>query len=186
MRILVIITLLLFSCSNSKKAGDQNSSQTTVENGLEVKILLTTTGAYCGGVEPSQEQLEEIRTPKPYANKKVYLRKGNENDVSKPVDFVLESDSLGVIKTHLPEGTYSIVFEDKSTQEKKDQLIKKYGEKTDQRSAIDQECLDKHFLKPEAVLKVQAGQKNEVTVNKQVQCPWGSVPCSRYTGPLPP
>lgn len=178
------LILVSFSCStnvsvNSGDAENQVESQ-------EVSIRVTETSAYCGGAKPSQEILDELNTPKSLPKTTIYLRKGEVNDVEQSIDYALKSDEKGLINVMLPAGKYSIVFDNKKDQSKYEELLDQYGKPTDAYKAIDTNCLQTYFRKPEKVIHVERSAENEFSVNYRNRCSWGSVPCAIYIGPIPP
>lgn len=182
-RIILIATVsVLLACSNTKEV-DQSSDK--VEK-FDVIINATTTQAYCGAIEPAQEVLDELNTPTPAPNVKVYLRKGDKNDIEKEIDYEFLTDDSGQVKSKLPAGTYSIVFENKKDKSVYADLLEKYGKETSHQTAIDKECLKKFFAEPNAVLEVKESGENSVNVNRRKGCEWTKIPCSHFTGPMPP
>ncbi|MEX1192965.1 MAG: hypothetical protein WEA99_13435 [Brumimicrobium sp.] len=175
------ITLLL-ACSNVK-----NSNENVLNsNNQSFKIKITFSESYCNGAAPSEETMEELNKPKPATQKKVYLRKGDSNDINKPIDYTFTTNDNGIIEGEIPEGKYSIVLGDKKNQAKFDHLVKLYGEGTADQAPIDQECLKKHFSTPEAVLTVKKDGENHASIHYKTKCPWTKVPCSDYKGGIPP
>lgn len=180
--ILISVVGLLMACSTSKQV---DSSENQVET-FDVAINTTTTEVYCGGARPSEEILEELRTPKPAPNVKIYLRKGDTNNIKNKIDYQLMSNDSGVVKTSLPAGTYSIVFENKKDQNTYNDLLDKYGSGTSYQTPIDTNCLKTFFAQPNGVLIVEENNENKITVNRVMKCQWTSIPCSHYKGDLPP
>lgn len=180
--ILIGIAGLMLACSNSKEV---KSSKGDLER-YDVTINATTTQAYCGGAKPSEEVLEELNTPKPASNVKIYLRKGDSNNIDNDIDFEFTTNDSGRVETRLPEGKYSIVFENKKDRATYDSLLEKYGKETVSQTAIDTNCLSQFFAEPNAVLEVKKGAQNNITVNRLLRCQWTNVPCSNYKGQLPP
>lgn len=180
--ILVGIVGLLLACSNSKEIDD---SEKQAEK-YDVVISATTTQDYCGGISPTEEMLKEFNTPSPAPDVKLYLRKGDSNNIENEIDYELTTNDSGRVETSLPEGTYSVVFENKKDLSTYDDLIKKYGKETSYQTAIDTNCLTQFFAKPNAVLVVGDKKENAISVNRRLPCQSTKVPCSRYKGELPP
>jgi len=173
---------LLLACSNSKEV---DNSENQAEK-FHVEILATTTQAYCGGVSPTEEVLKELNTPSPAPNVKLYLRKGDSNNIKNEIDYQLMTNDSGHVETSLPEGTYSIVFENKKDLSTYNDLLKRYGKETSYQTAIDTNCLKQFFAKPNAVIVVGDKNENAISVNRKLPCQSTKVPCSRYKGELPP
>lgn len=180
--ILISTVGLLLACSNSKEV---EGSESKLDK-IDVVIKATTTQAYCGGAKPSDETLEELNTPVPAANVKIYLRKGVVNNIVNNIDYEFTTDDNGQVKTSLPEGTYSIVFENKKDKSSYNELLEKYGKETSYQTAIDTTCLKKFYRESNAVLEVEENQENTITVNRMKHCQWTRIPCSNYKGELPP
>ena len=173
---------VLLACSNTKKV---NVSEKQVEK-FDVVINATTTQVYCGGVGPSEEVIKELNTPTPSPNVKLYLRKGDSNDIENEVDYQFLTDDSGKVIMSLPAGMYSIVFENKKDRATYDALLEKYGKETSYQTAIDTNCLRQFFVQPNAVLIVEEKNENIITVNRRLHCQWTRIPCSNYKGDLPP
>ncbi len=95
------------SAEENRRPG-KKSSRTRVLSGRVVQ-----TSSYCGGANPSQEILEELRKQKPYPNKTLFVRAGTVNDLAKPILQRFASDAEGNFKISLPPGDYCIVEEAK-------------------------------------------------------------------------
>lgn len=180
--ILIASVSLLLACSSTKKVGH---SEDKVEK-FDVVINATTTQAYCGGASPSEETLKELSNPKPATNVRLYLRKGDTNNIENEIDYEFLTDDSGQVKTKLPAGNYSIVFENKKDKSVYNELLEKHGKETSYQTAIDTNCLTKFFARPNAVLVVEEKGENTITVNRMLHCQWTSVPCSHYKKALPP
>ena len=180
--ILVSFLGLLTACSTSKEV---ESSKNEVKE-FDVVIKATTTQVYCGGAKPSEEIKKELGTPKQAPNVKIYIRKGDTNNFNNEIDDELVSNDSGVVKTSLPAGTYSLVFENKKDRATYNHLLEKYGKETSYQTAIDTNCLKTFFAEPNGVLVVGENNENEITVNRVLRCQWTRIPCSNYKGELPP
>lgn len=183
--------MMMFGCGPSKNVAsngekDMTSDEKKVSEGISVIVYTTFTSAHCGGVAPTPEQEKSYRTPSPYTGQKIFIRKGEKNNIYEPLLYTLASDDSGKVEMDLPEGKYSVVFENKAHQSTFDELIDKYREPTDNYEAIDKECLVKFFETPAGVLDVKKDGDNQFNINYQKKCSWGRIPCAMYNGPLPP
>lgn len=152
---------------------------------LKVLIKLTQTASYCGGARPSEEMLNEMRSEKPLAGEEIFIRSGTANN---PEDKILtqgKSDSNGVVALKLPKGNFYMVFGNKKNRDFSDELIKTYEVKSENYSAINKACLEEWLKQPELLMEVKE-QGDSFKVNWNQPCPWHAVPCTSYTGPLPP
>ena len=79
----LILVFLLSACLGFTPDGLQ---QTTVSNPIDsqltqitIEILVTQTSSYCGGISPPPELISELQTPRPFAGKKIVIKKGDKN-----------------------------------------------------------------------------------------------------------
>ncbi len=148
--------------------------------------------AYCGGAYPGEEAIENIKKPRPFPLKRLYIKQGRENDFSNPVVLEFRSDSAGNFSISLPLGEYCIIDDSKKNKSSYENILKRYAKGTENNTAVDRNCLRNWFRTPELVFTVvKAGQQNEVTPNKvnilfTEKCGWDQVPCSTWIGSLPP
>lgn len=150
-----------------------------------VELIITQTHAYCGGAEPTPELLELLRTPAPFEGKTIHLRKGKTNCIHKKIVTTITTDTTGMVTLNLPAGIYSVVDDDKKDKKKYRSLLKRFSTASASRSAIDKPCLNDWLKQPEAIIEVKEGG-NRFTINFHHRCDWDAIPCSSYSGPLPP
>lgn len=187
MRALLFFTVLLFiwGCKTPK----ESQTVLNIPEGtpvFEVVVKVTQTKEYCGGARPPKELLEELNTPKPLGEATVHFRKGSMNDLDSAIIYSALSDTNGVIRVKLPEGTYGLVFDHKKDNERYDQWLSDYSTATAEFSAIDKNCLDKWMETPDVVISVKEGGNHHFTINQRENCIWNSVPCVRYLIGMPP
>ena len=153
---------------------------------IKVSGTVTQTSSYCGGARPSNEMLASLTEPKPFAHKKLFIKRGKTNDMSKAAVAEVTTDSLGNFSIALPMGDYCIVDEMKSSKKNYDDILAKYGKETQYYSAVDAACLKEWFSKPDAVFTVGKEQVKNISVSYHHPCSWNGIPCVQYHGPLPP
>ena len=78
-----------------------------VPAGADISGRVLQTSSYCGGAAPPPELLQELATPKPLANKTLYIKNGTANSNSPSLPFT--SDSEGRFTLALSAGAYCIV-----------------------------------------------------------------------------
>lgn len=149
------------------------------EKKVTIKGKLTQTSNYCGGAAPSDEMLMEYATPKPYAFKTLYVRKGDVNDLKKPIVMKFRSDANGMFSFQLPAGVYSIIQENQA--EELD--LKKIP--TGHYLVANEKCLKEWWAKPLYLLKVTEDKEIEINFHHPCFVP-GDMPCLTYVGPYPP
>lgn len=152
---------------------------------VKVSGTVTQTFSYCGGARPSNEMLAKLAEPKPFANKKLFIKKGKTNDINSVAVVEVVADSAGNFSVSLPSGDYCIVDEFKS-KSNFNEILKKYEKETTNYSAVDPECLKNWFSTPDAVFTVTKTGLKDLNVAYHHPCSWRSVPCANYRGPLPP
>lgn len=151
-----------------------------------VVIELTHTSSYCGGAAPSDELINELNTPVPYANKKLYLKKGSVNTLESKMIKEVVSDSLGRIRLSLIPGKYFLVEEEKKDRKYYDYVMKTYAEQTKEEGPVDKECFDKWFATPELIITAGSKGSSVSKLNIHHECKWSGKPCIPYFGPVPP
>jgi hypothetical protein len=183
----VVARTLMFSLLLSCSAKKQPKISSAIPEKAVIKINLTQTSSYCGGVYPPDELLTELRTPKKLPNQKIVIRQGIANDWNVPIVVDGVSDSNGVVVVELADGTYSLVYENKATTAYYKQLLQQFGDKSYEEGGIDKKCLEQFMLTPEAVFEVKNGKTaTAVIVNLHHGCPWERTPCLKFDGNLPP
>jgi hypothetical protein len=177
--ILILLAGLVMGCADKQSVTNRNASL------VEVVIQLNYTESYCAGARPTDEILAEIALPKPMNGERLYLRKGSVNNLNEPLVASEITDQSGRAIFHLMPGQYCVLrasrSDKKQTEKWKDELLKGnelYG-------PIDIECLEKWLATPELMIEVSESGllKFEMLINKP--CPWNSIPCAQYIGPLP-
>lgn len=141
--------------------------------------------AYCGGAKMPEDRLKELKKPKPYTGKKLFVKKGKFNDPKKRAVLEFVSDSSGNFSFSLSPGVYCIVDEFKNDKSNYHKLLTQYKEATKNYSAISPDCLKEWFKTPELVFEVKAVGSDSLTITFHDKCPWNTVPCITYKGPLP-
>lgn len=141
--------------------------------------------AYCGGAKMPEERLNELRKPRFYANKKLFVKKGKYNDLKKKAVLEFVSDSAGHFSFSLPPGVYCIVDEFKKDKANYTKMLTQYKEQTKNYSPISATCLKEWFKTPDMVFEVKSKGMDNLIITFQDKCPWNTVPCVTYRGPLP-
>lgn len=145
-----------------------------------VSGTVTQTGSYCGGAVPSKEMLAQLSTPKPYAEKKFHVIKGDTNTPSHKIILSFTTDEQGKFSFSLRPGTYSIIQDEQATPLN----VKEYKTKT---ISADENCLKIWWAKPYYVLRVKRADITGLEFKFHHRCflP-NDIPCLQYTGPYPP
>ena len=140
--------------------------------------LVTETSSYCGGAQPSEELLEELRKPLAKANKLIYIKRGSANNENAKVMYTATTDEDGKFAISLPVGyTYCFVEEWKSkpfTIPKNTEFVK-----------WDVDCLKARYKEGDYVLQVKKKNNSLVKINYHTPCFYKPY-CGDYSGPLPP
>jgi hypothetical protein len=180
MKIIRNSLLLLFSLSLMAYLPVKTGDTKVKVNGTVIRY-----GVYCGGAEPSEEQLAEIQKPQPWSTKKLFVKKGKVNDLSAPVLLEFTTDKEGKFSIDLPPGDYCIVDEYKVKKSNYTGMLKTYKEPTELYGAVDKKCLETYFKTPELVFTVSDGMK-DLQVVFHDRCSWLGPPCVEYKGSPPP
>lgn len=132
-----------------------------------------------------EERYNELRQPRVYPNKKLYVKKGKFNDIKKKPLLEIISDSAGNFAFSLPPGNYCIVDEYKKDKLNYNKLLTEYKTETKNYSAISASCLKEWFKTPDALLMVPAIGLDSVSITFHDKCSWNTIPCVTYRGPRP-
>jgi hypothetical protein len=153
---------------------------------LLITGLITETQQYCGGAPPPQFLLDELNTPKPVANYKLFIRK-NSNDFNTQIYKEVITDSAGRFSVSLEPGKYSVVDSRKKDKQTYSDLVKKYKTKTATTGPIDEKCLKAHFLKEDFIIEISKDllKTVEQTHNYFRTCDYAGAPCVEFTGAYP-
>lgn len=170
---------LVMACSGAQLPDKHQKTYTTTGTLLQV-------AAYCKGVAPTDDEWRRHHEPRPYPQQRLYVRAGRTNDISLPVLHEVVTDNEGKFDIQLPEGVYCIVANEKKDGHYYNQLLEAYREGSRNRSPIDEDCLKKWLEKPLAVIEITEQDTPAVTITVRHKCSWDSVPCTGYSGPLPP
>jgi len=193
MRLLILIFILVsFPGFSQDRVQPDNINESEILNAknvnekmFQIEILVTQTTSYCGGVKPPDELLKEMETPKPLAEKKLYLKKGEKNTFNSKVELEICSDSLGKIRIQIPPGKYFIVNEFKKDTDFYKIVLKKYKTGTKDYPAIDKLCLKKWYEQPDLFFEIMNEDLKNLTLNFNKECSWREIPCLQFKGQLP-
>lgn len=103
----------LFSCN------PQTLTNKTLAE-IEVKLIIQITADYCGGANPPEQLLKNLKTPQQLRNTEVIIRNS-----AKDFQEVLKTDAQGEINKSLPAGEYLLFFPEKINAEPIEKAINK-------------------------------------------------------------
>lgn len=148
-----------------------------------LSINVTYTQDYCKGVAPNQEMLDSLSRKRIYVGKKLYLKKGSENNPDAPIFHTVTTNAKGVlVMPELFPGKYYLVDDDrlKPIDYSKNKNIK----------VIDQKCVNKWFKKPILVFEIKKNIKQrlfyEINFHKSCYLGESNLQCVDYIGPKIP
>lgn len=153
------------------------------EKSYTVSGTITFSSAYCGGTEPTDEQLWRLAQTRPYANKRFYLKHGTVNTLEKPVIDTINSDAEGRFELQLSAGEYCILQD-----QQLDRWILDWYD-SNQRNIIfttDTNCLENWW--DQCIVQFTVTDSNVTLSNIHVSRPCflpEGVPCLIYNGPIP-
>lgn len=179
-RSLNIFSLMLFfiACKTTRESGEVRK--------FEVVITLTSTESYCGGARPPEGLEEKLSTPIPFSSEKLYIRRGEWNDVNAPLIDSCITDISGKATFLLAPGKYCIVTAAKADSVMFEQYSEQYKTETANWNAINKKCLEEWLRTPELQIEVGTERRPAYSLNIHKPCPWHEIPCAGYKGPLPP
>lgn len=101
--IFIILLSISISCNTSKVKKEQI---------IEVNLVVTSTSDYCGGVPPNDKMLENLKMPKTYGNKELFI---SRDSVLTDAIIQLSLDEIGKTTASLSLGMYYVFFPNKVT-----------------------------------------------------------------------
>jgi hypothetical protein len=140
---------------------------------ISVTIKCTQTSDYCGGAQPTEEMLIDVKTPIPNSNVVYYIVKGAKR--SGKVFKKITANENGIVSIRLPKGKYAILTAS--------QIEPYKARENDNYTIWDQQCLKQKYDAP--VLLLVVGKKQIFTINIHNPCFYNPY-CGQYSGPLPP
>lgn len=177
---LAVAALLLFGCAGQLPQGIGQTLQGTGQF-RQVFGTALQTQSYCGGAAPPQEIIDGLATPKPLANKTLYLKNGSTNSQGPYLAFT--TDSQGRFALSLPAGTYCVV-EDYKRDAPDAEAYKKSMGAPGSCATVNPSCLAVLWQECDASFTVGSADTN-LTVQSNRRCPW-STRCIEWGCPLPP
>jgi hypothetical protein len=175
-------TFLLFTLAAACSFCSPKASAPPSVHQYTVSGIITQTHAYCGGARPSDKMLEDLRTPKPFPGKKLFVKNGTENTAGLKVLGEIIADSAGHFRLQLPPGSYCIVEQEQINKLDLDNFRKK--KTTDLQ--LDEACLKQWWGKCLMSFEITTADKTDLNINFHFPCFTNGIPCMRYSGPLPP
>jgi hypothetical protein len=167
--IIFLITLGAIHLSAQKKYVSKN---------IVIKGRITQTSDYCGGAQPTEEKLAELRSKQPVEGKIIYIRQVNSSKKANPIIKKVMTDARGNFKVVLRSGfTYHFIEEWKHNplEIPRDTEFVKW----------DENCFKTRYKTPDYILKVKSKGNSMVSINYHNPCFYRPY-CGNYTGPLPP
>lgn len=162
---IAVLLLLIISCRSSKPQQD-----TAVKYEVNGTVMLE--HQYCGGIVPESSFPKRV-----YARGlKMYIRKSDYNSTAYPVIDSVVSDEHGKFSVKLAAGTYCFIEAPKKNE---------YQVPADTKLTLyDTTCTRNEYRRCDFQLTV-TNKVDSVAIVLPKYCPW-SVPCQKYSGPLPP
>lgn len=99
----LISCMYLSSCSPSNQKIDKVS--------VTVNIKVSKSSDYCGGANPGQEMIDELKQPKSMVTQELFLLAENSQSLSEVI--TLTTDKSGEVNTELATGTYEVFLKEK-------------------------------------------------------------------------
>lgn len=145
---------------------------------IRYSLLVTRSLSYCGGAAPSEEILQDLRTPQPLPDWKLLFYRADailqRREGEPKVAVSNQNGFVRVALDVLPSNSiYCVVEESKS----RDLIVPP----NDGCAKYDQNCLQKQHDTCDFVL---TAENTTATLNFPTYCSWAT-PCINYTGPLP-
>jgi len=111
--------------------------------------------------------------PRPFPKKKMYIRRGDSNDFTKPIVSEFTTDSAGSFHISLPPGAYTIIAENKINKPNYDSLLSNYANGSKYCSPIkasDTICMNRWYRTPDAAFIVGRNFIKDITITYYLPC----------------
>lgn len=174
--LLFCLAAFLLPAQTVSKKKKRGAKQDTVKT-YPIELRITQTSSYCGGAEPTQEQLQRQFTPMPLPGKTVYIKRGKSNSSTDTLLIKVKADDKGFIHLKLAPGAYCVVEEFKTQP-----LVIPPNSPMFQYNA---ECLEQRWKSCDEIFYVVPEGNQPVSINYHKRCGY-EVPCGNYNGPMPP
>jgi len=102
--IVLILCAIFFSCRSGEKTTAIN------DNMMSITGEILQTRDYCGGAAPSDELIEELRTPSPLAGLTLSFKKGSVNTMDVEISHQVTTDENGKFSIRIPSGVYTVLL----------------------------------------------------------------------------
>ncbi|MCE3229419.1 MAG: hypothetical protein K0S32_3970 [Bacteroidetes bacterium] len=146
----------------------------------KISIKATNSFAYCGGVDPGDDEIKRLATPVAMKNTMLFVRRGTYNDVNSKIIGAGKTDTSGNVVFSLDTGTYVVVGKAKLDKKLHDEYLKRYKYKTELNGPVNKECLDKWLKQPLTVIHVKENGPATFTFNILVPCNFEGPPCVNF------
>ena len=130
-----------------------------------IKGIVTQTSSFCGGMPPKKEMIQELQTPKPIIEKKLFVKKGKKNLIRRKIVKEILTDSSGHFSLSLPAGTYCIV---------EDYKTKKF--ESSEKSIKEIKCAEKQWSQCDYTFCLPEDHNKTIKINYHHYCD-GQTPC---------
>jgi hypothetical protein len=169
-RCFLIINLLTLLGATTNLLAQHSSKKYRAEG------MIYQTTSYCGGAMPSEEILEHLQKPQPFAGKTIYFRSGKNNTLKK-ISASAITDSAGRFSVMLKPGTYCIIDSTKFNPLK--------IPANDAQHIFDTLCLRKSWKNCDYSFKIKTADIKNIAVTYNNYC-FFNRPCVIFKGSLPP
>ena len=183
---LLVISSDTFAQQKKKSTKKKHSKHKSKKKPAVVLPVFTLSGKiqivddYCGGAALPQEEMEQIRKPRPCLEKYFFLKKGDANSAKNPVIDVINVDSLGNFSFQLKQGVYCVIqdFQTKPIQ------LENYKTGNNFQYQGD-DCMRKYWADCYQTIDLKSNI-NDLIITVYKHCFGNGNPCMIYTGPMPP
>jgi len=163
----------------SIKAPQDNIPDSSKNNVGNVNGFIQVVHPWCTDV--LTDRTAEYTKPRPSLHKRMYVRRGDSNDFSKPIISEFTTDSTGSFHISLPPGVYVIIAENKKNKPNYDSLLTKYANGTQNCypiKASDTICISRWYRTPDATFIIGNNCIKDISIIYQLPCSFEcDLPC---------
>ena len=156
------LLLLIFLIGGSSF---KSLSQNKTNSFYNISGIVTQTSSFCGGMPPKKEVLQELLSPKPFSEKKLFVKKGKKNSLKQIIIKEIKTDSDGSFNLSLPAGTYCIVEE-----------LKTKKIKLSTNTIRERKCMEKQWTNCDYTFRLPDDKNKSIKINYHHYCD-GQSPC---------
>jgi hypothetical protein len=180
--IITVLFLGLAMCVWNNNISAHNGTK-KIKKTYAVSGSITKTSDFCGGMIPPPDMLKQLKTPMPFAGKKLYIKATKQNSINIDTLMSFTANKEGLFSFRLTPGSYCIIQESQL----KELNLAEFEKNSTYVKYTSKECLENWWST--CFLSITVSNKNitKLHINFHEACYTdGTNPCLHYQGPTHP